>query len=125
MTLARPTAIASDAGRLRQILLNLMGNAIKFTEVGEVTLTVTSSPVLNGRQRISFVVRDTGPGIAPEHQRRIFESFSQLDASISRKYGGTGLGLAISKSLVEHPGRPVASGERVGARRGIPFQHRR
>jgi signal transduction histidine kinase/CheY-like chemotaxis protein len=99
-----PPAIAGDPGRLRQILINLLSNAVKFTEVGEVTLTVTAAGAPDGRQRISFVVRDTGPGIAPEHQRRIFESFSQVDASISRKYGGTGLGLAISKSLAEQMG---------------------
>jgi CheY-like chemotaxis protein len=95
-----------------------LGNAVKFTETGEVTLTVTACATPDGGQRLSFMVRDTGPGIAPEHQRRIFESFSQVDASISRKYGGTGLGLAISKSLAErmgghlrlesHPGRGSA-----------------
>jgi CheY-like chemotaxis protein len=99
-----PAAIAGDAGRLRQILINLLGNAIKFTETGEVSLTVTSNPTPDGRQRLAFVVRDTGPGIAPEHQQRIFDSFSQVDASITRKYGGTGLGLAISKSLAERMG---------------------
>jgi CheY-like chemotaxis protein len=81
-----------------------LGNAIKFTEEGEVALTVTANLTPDGRQRISFVVRDTGPGIPLEHQQRIFDSFSQLDASISRKYGGTGLGLAISKSLAERMG---------------------
>jgi CheY-like chemotaxis protein len=99
-----PVAVSSDAGRLRQILINLVGNAVKFTEAGDVALTVTASATPDGRQRISFVVRDTGPGISQEHQQRIFESFSQVDASISRKYGGTGLGLAISKSLAEQMG---------------------
>jgi CheY-like chemotaxis protein len=99
-----PAAIAGDVGRLRQILINLLGNAVKFTEAGEVTLAVTAGGAADGRQRISFVVRDTGPGIAREHQQRIFESFSQVDPSISRKYGGTGLGLAISKSLAEQMG---------------------
>ena len=99
-----PAAIAGDAGRLRQILINLLGNAIKFAETGEVSLAVTSNPASDGRQRLTFVVRDTGPGIAPEHQQRIFDSFSQVDASITRKYGGTGLGLAISKSLAERMG---------------------
>jgi signal transduction histidine kinase/ActR/RegA family two-component response regulator len=99
-----PAAIAGDAGRLRQILINLLGNAVKFTEAGEVTLAATAGGVEDGRQRISFVVRDTGPGIAREHQQRIFESFSQADSSISGKFGGTGLGLAISKSLVEQMG---------------------
>ena len=102
-----PAAVSGDAGRLRQILINLLGNAIKFTDKGEVTLAVSASQPQEGRQRISFMVRDTGPGIAPEHQQRIFDSFSQLDASITRKYGGTGLGLAISKSLVEQMGGQV------------------
>jgi CheY-like chemotaxis protein len=100
-----PAAIAGDAGRLRQVLINLLSNAVKFTDAGEVTLAVAASQTTpDGRERISFVVRDTGPGIAPDHQQRIFESFSQVDASISRKYGGTGLGLAISKSLAEQMG---------------------
>jgi len=96
--------IAGDAGRLRQVLINLLGNAVKFTEQGEVALTVTASEGTGNWRRISFAVRDTGPGIAPEHQQRIFDSFSQVDASITRKYGGTGLGLAISRSLVEQMG---------------------
>jgi signal transduction histidine kinase/CheY-like chemotaxis protein len=99
-----PASISGDAGRLRQILVNLLGNAVKFTEVGEVRLEVSAGETPGGLQRISFVVRDTGPGIAPEHQQRIFESFSQVDASISRRYGGTGLGLAISRSLAEQMG---------------------
>jgi len=99
-----PEVISGDAGRLRQILINLLGNAVKFTEAGEVTLTVTACEAPGKWRRITFVVRDTGPGIAPEHQQRIFESFSQVDASISRRYGGTGLGLAISRSLAEQMG---------------------
>jgi len=99
-----PPAIVGDAVRLRQVLLNLLGNAVKFTAVGEVCLQVSGAPSADGRSRIEFAVRDTGPGIAPEDQTRIFESFSQGDASISRRYGGTGLGLAISKSLAEQMG---------------------
>jgi signal transduction histidine kinase/ActR/RegA family two-component response regulator len=109
-----PAAISGDAGRLRQILINLLGNAVKFTEAGEVTLTVTASDEPGRWLRISFVVRDTGPGIAPEHQQRIFESFSQVDASISRKYGGTGLGLAISRSLAEQMGGHMRVESRPG-----------
>jgi CheY-like chemotaxis protein len=115
-----PAGIAGDAVRLRQVLINLLSNAVKFTSEGEVTLTVTASPAPDGRQRISFVVRDTGPGIAPEHQQRIFESFSQMDASISRKYGGTGLGLAISKSLAEQMGGGMRVESEPG--RGAAFQ---
>jgi signal transduction histidine kinase/ActR/RegA family two-component response regulator len=99
-----PGAIVGDVGRLRQILVNLLGNAVKFTDTGEVALSVSADDAGDGRCRLSFVVRDTGPGIPHEHQQRIFESFSQLDATISRKYGGTGLGLAISKSLAEQMG---------------------
>jgi signal transduction histidine kinase/CheY-like chemotaxis protein len=99
-----PAAIAGDAGRLRQVLINLLGNAVKFTEHGEVTLALTCYDAPGNWRRVSFGVRDTGPGIAPEHQQRIFDSFSQVDASITRKYGGTGLGLAISRSLVEQMG---------------------
>jgi len=99
-----PAVIAGDAGRLRQVLINLLGNAVKFTEQGEVALAVTASDGTGNWRRISFAVRDTGPGIAPEHQQRIFDSFSQVDASITRKYSGTGLGLAISRSLVEQMG---------------------
>ena len=98
---ALPPVVVGDAGRLRQVLVNLLGNAVKFTESGEVALEVRAGSEPN---RIAFAVRDTGPGIAAEYQQRIFESFSQIDASINRKYGGTGLGLAISKSLAEQMG---------------------
>ena len=99
-----PRSVLGDAMRLRQILVNLLGNAVKFTAAGEVSLSVTGLGEVGGPRRISFTVRDTGPGIPPEQQQRIFDSFSQADTSISRKFGGTGLGLAISKSLVEQMG---------------------
>jgi signal transduction histidine kinase/ligand-binding sensor domain-containing protein/CheY-like chemotaxis protein len=99
-----PRSVLGDAMRLRQILVNLLGNAVKFTSAGEVSLSVTGLGEVGGPRRISFTVRDTGPGIPPEQQQRIFDSFSQADTSISRKFGGTGLGLAISKSLVEQMG---------------------
>jgi CheY-like chemotaxis protein len=99
-----PDTIRGDSMRLRQILVNLLGNAVKFTSEGMVSLTVTGAPDEDGRERITFVVRDSGPGIPAEHQQRIFDSFSQVDPSISRKYGGTGLGLAISRSLAEQMG---------------------
>jgi signal transduction histidine kinase/ActR/RegA family two-component response regulator len=109
-----PVAIAGDAGRLRQILINLLGNAVKFTEVGEVSLAITACDAPGNWRRITFTVRDSGPGIAPEHQHRIFESFSQVDASISRKFGGTGLGLAISRSLAEQMGGQLRVESQVG-----------
>ncbi|MFL5770551.1 MAG: GAF domain-containing protein [Chloroflexota bacterium] len=101
-----PEAIIGDKGRLRQIVLNLLSNAIKFTDKGEVVLSVDATPALDGPGRwvVSIEVRDTGIGIAPERMDQLFQSFSQLDASISRRYGGTGLGLAISRRLAESMG---------------------
>lgn len=99
---AVPQVIRSDAFRIRQILVNLLGNAFKFTEKGSVQLTVKSSPLQNYSDHstlISFSVADTGIGILPENQQKIFESFIQSDTGTSRLYGGTGLGLNISKNL--------------------------
>jgi signal transduction histidine kinase len=101
---AAPAAILGDPVRLRQVLVNLLGNAVKFTSQGEVSLTASCRRSEDGRQVIEFVVRDTGPGIPPAHLQRIFDSFSQVDATITRTYGGTGLGLAISKALAEQMG---------------------
>jgi signal transduction histidine kinase len=99
-----PAVILGDAVRLRQILVNLVGNAVKFTSEGEVSLKVTSQHLENDQYALEFTVRDTGPGIPAEHLERIFDSFSQGDASISRKHGGTGLGLAISMALAKQMG---------------------
>lgn len=98
-----PTWVAGDAGRLRQILNNLIGNAIKFTEEGSVTLHVSRrpSPPDSKSADIEFSIRDTGIGIAKDAQDRLFAPFSQADTSTTRRFGGTGLGLAISRSLVE------------------------
>jgi signal transduction histidine kinase/CheY-like chemotaxis protein/putative methionine-R-sulfoxide reductase with GAF domain len=95
-----PAAISSDLTRLRQIILNLLANAVKFTEAGEVVLTV-SSKAAAGKVVLTFAVRDTGIGLSTQGMGRLFESFSQADSSTTRKYGGTGLGLAISKRLAE------------------------
>jgi len=98
-----PPGIYGDGSRLRQILLNLLGNAVKFTDDGSVVLTVDAQPGLSGEDAVELhiSVRDTGIGIPADRMHRLFGSFSQTDASISRRYGGTGLGLAISKRLAE------------------------
>ena len=100
-----PQAIWGDVTRLQQILTNLLSNAIKFTDEGEVSLVVSSAPVPGGgapvAHELDFSVKDTGIGIPPERQHRLFQSFSQVDASTTRNYGGTGLGLVISKRLCE------------------------
>ena len=99
-----PLRVMGDPTRLRQILTNLAGNAIKFTETGGVTVQVmqqASEPERQGGGQLRFMVRDTGIGIAPEAQPSLFESFSQADVSTTRRYGGTGLGLAICRRLVE------------------------
>ena len=96
-----PGNFVSDPVRLRQILLNLLGNAIKFTEQGEVLLAVTGVEEADGSRCLRFSVRDTGIGIPAERIGRIFEAFTQADGSTTRKYGGTGLGLTITRRLVE------------------------
>jgi PAS domain S-box-containing protein len=100
-----PTQVIGDAARLRQVLLNLAGNAIKFTTSGGVALIVEPGIWPN---EISFLVRDTGIGIAPEAQKRIFREFEQADERIARSYGGTGLGLSISERIVKRMGGRIA-----------------
>jgi PAS domain S-box-containing protein len=96
-----PVALAGDPGRLRQILVNLVGNAIKFTEQGQILVNVELESISPDTACVHFSVRDTGVGIPAEHQKKIFEAFSQADQSMTRKYGGTGLGLTICSRLVE------------------------
>jgi signal transduction histidine kinase/DNA-binding response OmpR family regulator len=96
-----PATLDSDVTRLRQILLNLLANAVKFTEAGEVVLTVSAMPASSGRVEITFGVRDSGIGLTADGLSKLFQKFSQADSSTTRKYGGTGLGLAISKRLAE------------------------
>ncbi|MCW0232323.1 MAG: PAS-domain containing protein [Ferrovibrio sp.] len=96
-----PRYLKGDPGRLRQILFNLTGNAIKFTDRGEVRILVDSTKMPDGRHILSVKVRDTGIGIASDKIERLFGRFSQADSSIARRFGGTGLGLAISKQLAE------------------------
>ncbi|OPY48416.1 MAG: hybrid sensory histidine kinase BarA [Methanosaeta sp. PtaU1.Bin060] len=109
-----PTHLLGDATRLRQVLVNLLGNAVKFTEKGEVVLYVTASAKEDENVEIRFSVRDTGIGIAAENMDRLFQSFSQVDSSTTRNYGGTGLGLAISKRLVELMGGRIWAESRPG-----------
>lgn len=96
-----PTALIGDSLRLQQILINLAGNALKFTEVGQVLVSVRQLSWADGQLRLEFSVQDTGIGISPAQQAQLFQGFTQAEASISRRFGGTGLGLAICKRLVE------------------------
>ena len=114
-----PAAIVGDAGRLRQILLNLLSNAVKFTDQGEVSVAVTGRPEPTAgapdRWTIVAEVRDTGMGIPADRVGHLFQSFTQADASIARRFGGTGLGLAISRRLAE-----LMGGTLVAESEGIP-----
>jgi CheY-like chemotaxis protein len=109
-----PVALLGDLGRTRQVLLNLLSNAVKFTEKGEVVVTVTSQPAKDSRHEVHFAVRDTGIGIPQGRASRLFDAFSQVDASTTRLYGGTGLGLAISKLLAELMGGKIWVESKLG-----------
>jgi PAS domain S-box-containing protein len=102
-----PPNLMGDPLRLGQILINLVNNAVKFTDRGEVVVTVVPEEKLAGRLKLRFSVRDTGIGMTPEQAARLFQAFSQADSSTTRKYGGTGLGLSISKRLVELMGGEI------------------
>jgi len=127
-----PHAISGDVTRLRQILLNLLSNAVKFTESGEVVVIVSRGHVPSSKitdmkletsqlETLHFTVRDTGIGIPQDRMSRLFESFTQVDASTTRKYGGTGLGLAISKRLVELMGGEIYAESEGIAGKGSAF----
>jgi PAS domain S-box-containing protein len=109
-----PAIVRGDVTRLRQVIVNLLSNAVKFTEQGEVVLTVRSEPPTNGKVLLEFAVKDTGIGISAESMGRLFQSFSQADASTTRRYGGTGLGLAISKRLAEFMGGSMIAESQLG-----------
>ncbi|MDA1052562.1 MAG: response regulator [Planctomycetota bacterium] len=109
-----PDALIGDANRVRQVLVNLTGNAIKFTETGEVVVAVEHQLGENGEVELHISVRDTGIGIAPEQLATVFGAFEQADASTTRKYGGTGLGLAITARLAELMGGRVWAESEVG-----------
>jgi len=113
-----PRVVRGDPTRLRQVLMNLIGNAIKFTEQGEVVVSV-SAGAIDGSAEIRFAVRDTGIGIAAQHVGSVFKEFTQADSTMTRRYGGTGLGLAISQRLVRLMGGELGVASEVG--RGSEF----
>jgi len=109
-----PEEVVSDPTRLRQIIVNLVGNAIKFTETGEVAVQASAASAPSGGAALHFAVRDTGIGIPAEKQRLIFDAFSQADGSTARRFGGTGLGLTISSRLVEMMGGSISVESSLG-----------
>jgi signal transduction histidine kinase/DNA-binding response OmpR family regulator len=114
-----PRVVRGDPTRLRQVLMNLIGNAVKFTEHGEIVVAVAAVQAADGNASLRFAVRDTGIGIAPEHLASVFKEFTQADSTMTRRYGGTGLGLAISQRLVRLMGGTLEVASDVG--RGSEF----
>jgi signal transduction histidine kinase/HPt (histidine-containing phosphotransfer) domain-containing protein len=109
-----PDAVTGDLERLGQVIVNLAGNAVKFTEQGKVVVAVAAEKTQKDESLFHFTIIDTGIGIAPENQGKIFESFTQVDASATRRYGGTGLGLSISARLVELMGGRIGMNSEEG-----------
>ena len=122
---APPSALLGDPGRLRQILVNLVGNALKFTDAGTVSVRLASKPRDDGRCEVTISIRDTGIGIDEDTRARLFQPFTQADATTTRRYGGTGLGLAICRKLTELMGGRIWVESKSGAgaefRVRIPF----
>ena len=122
-----PFALLGDPKRLKQILMNMIGNAIKFTEKGGVTVTVEQIDASEQKTRLSFCIRDTGIGMSEDEQARIFNRFTQADISITRRYGGTGLGTTIAKNLTELMGGDINLESREGEGSTfsitLPFDH--
>ncbi len=110
-----PPCVHGDPTRVRQVLTNLIANAVKFTATGEIVLSVRSEPGEGGEAQVRFEVRDTGIGIAPDALPRLFESFTQADSSTTRRFGGSGLGLAICKRLTERMGGEIGAASQPGA----------
>ncbi|MBF0271950.1 MAG: response regulator [Magnetococcales bacterium] len=117
-----PSVLMGDPLRLGQILLNLMSNAVKFTESGEVSLEILCAGITNQTARVDFRVRDTGIGMTPDQIARLFNAFTQADSSTTRRYGGTGLGLAICRHLVEQMGGEIRLTSEPGQGSQFSFQ---
>ncbi len=116
-----PKILVGDSTRVRQVIINLVGNAVKFTQEGSIFITVTAEPQADDNFKINFVVKDTGIGIPPDKAVNLFKPFQQADESTTRRYGGTGLGLAISKQLVEGMGGHIRLESQVGVGTSFHF----
>lgn len=117
-----PQTVVGDVARLKQVLLNLLGNAVKFTDEGRVTVSVSCRAATAEKANVRFEVRDTGIGIPKEARDNLFDAFTQVDASVSRRFGGTGLGLAICRKIIEKMGAPIKVESTVGRGSAFSFE---